>query len=50
VHRFYLGYFSIGLIQLFTLGGLGIWATVDFFRILLRDLGPADGQPYDQIF
>lgn len=48
IHRFYLGYFGIGLIQLFTLGGLGIWATVDFFRILFSDLGPADGFPYDQ--
>jgi TM2 domain-containing membrane protein YozV len=50
IHRFYLGYFGIGLVQLFTLGGLGIWVTVGFFRILFRDLWPADGLPYDPTF
>ncbi len=43
IHRFYLGYTGIGLIQLFTGGGFGIWFIIDFFRILLGDLKPKDG-------
>lgn len=34
VHRFYLQKFRSGALQLFTLGGLGIWALRDFFKIL----------------
>ena len=33
IHRFYLGYTTIGIIQLLTLGGLGIWAIIDWFMI-----------------
>lgn len=47
VHRFYLGYVGIGVIQLLTAGGCGIWALVDFIRIILGTLEPANG-PYDQ--
>ncbi len=34
VHRLYVGKVGTGLIQLFTLGGLGVWAFVDFIMIL----------------
>lgn len=34
VHRFYTGHTAIGVIQLLTLGGCGIWALVDLFIIL----------------
>lgn len=40
VHRFYLGDTLIGVIQLLTLGGLGIWSLIDFIRLLTGDLGP----------
>jgi TM2 domain-containing membrane protein YozV len=47
IHRFYLGYTAIGIIQLITLGGLGIWALVDFIRIITGDLKP-NGKEYDR--
>ena len=37
VHRFYLGYTWQGIVQLFTAGGLGIWALIDLIRIITRD-------------
>lgn len=47
IHRFYLGYTAIGIIQLLTLGGCGVWALIDLIRIAMNDLKPADGSPYD---
>lgn len=44
IHRFYLGYMGIGLIQLLTLGGLGIWAFIDLIRIIIGDLEPKNGR------
>jgi TM2 domain-containing membrane protein YozV len=35
IHRFYVGKIGTGLIQMFTLGGLGIWALIDFIMILM---------------
>lgn len=40
VHRFYLGYTWQGIVQLLTLGGLGIWTIIDFIRILTGSLQP----------
>jgi TM2 domain-containing membrane protein YozV len=34
VHRFYVGKVGTGIAQIFTLGGLGVWALVDFIWIL----------------
>ena len=43
IHRFYLGYTGIGIIQLLTLGGLGIWALIDLIRSITGDLKPKNG-------
>ena len=43
IHRFYLGYTAIGIIQLLTLGGLGIWTLIDLIRIITGDLTPKNG-------
>ena len=47
LHRFYLGYTMIGILQLLTAGGFGIWALIDLIRIITGDLKPADGSEYD---
>ncbi|RYD53319.1 MAG: TM2 domain-containing protein [Sphingobacteriales bacterium] len=49
IHRFYLGYTWQGVVQLLTLGGLGIWSLIDLIRIITGDLQPKDGS-YDQTF
>lgn len=43
-HRFYLGYPGLGILQLFTAGGLGIWWLIDFIRILTGGLKPKKGE------
>ena len=40
IHRFYLGYTLIGIIQLLTGGGFFAWALVDFLRLITGSLGP----------
>lgn len=47
IHRFYLGYTGIGVIQLLTGGGCGIWALIDLIRIITGDLQPKGGS-YDE--
>jgi TM2 domain-containing membrane protein YozV len=44
IHRFYLGYTWQGIVQLLTLGGLGIWTIIDFIRILTGSLQPKNGE------
>lgn len=34
VHRFYVGKVGTGILQLVTLGGLGIWALIDLIMII----------------
>lgn len=34
-HRFYVGKIGTGILQLVTLGGLGIWALIDFIMIII---------------
>lgn len=46
VDRFYLGYTASGVLKLLTAGGVGIWALIDFIRIGVDSLRPADGSPW----
>ncbi|HUZ66712.1 MAG TPA: TM2 domain-containing protein [Beijerinckiaceae bacterium] len=34
-HRFYVGKIWTGILQILTLGGLGIWALIDFIMIIV---------------
>jgi TM2 domain-containing membrane protein YozV len=45
VHRFYTGHVLIGLVQLFTLGGLGIWTLIDLIRIIRGSYRDRKGNP-----
>jgi TM2 domain-containing membrane protein YozV len=45
VHRFYTGHVLIGLLQLVTAGGCGIWWLIDVILILLDAYRDADGHP-----
>ena len=43
IHRFYLGYTIIGVIQLLTFGGFLIWAIIDFIRLITGSVKDAEG-------
>ena len=43
IHRFYLGYTLIGVIQLLTFGGVLIWAFVDLIRLITGSLKDPEG-------
>jgi len=45
VDRFYLGQTGLGLGKLFTLGGCGVWAIIDFIMIAMRSVNDVDGKP-----
>ena len=45
IHRFYTGHTGIGIIQLLTLGGCGIWTLVDLIIIITGGFRDADGNP-----
>ena len=45
VGRFYLGQTGIALAQLFTCGGLGVWALIDAIMMLTGKVRDKDGRP-----
>ena len=47
IHRLYLGYTLIGIIQLLTLGGCGIWTLIDIILLATDKLKPADGKDWN---
>ena len=44
VARFYLGHTGVGIVQLFTFGGCGIWTIIDLIMILTGGLKDAQGR------
>ncbi|MDP6946654.1 MAG: NINE protein [Myxococcota bacterium] len=43
-HRFYTGHVGIGLVQLFTAGGCGIWALVDLILLATGSYTDVEGR------
>ncbi len=43
VHRFYVGKIGTGILMLFTFGGFGIWALIDFIMVVLGNFTDSDG-------
>lgn len=42
-HRFYVGKIGTGILQLVTLGGLGIWALIDLIMIIVGAFTDKEG-------
>ena len=45
IHRFYTGKIGTGILMILTLGGLGIWALVDFVMIAVGAFKDKQGLP-----
>lgn len=43
IHRFYTGHTGIGIAQLLTFGGCGVWALIDFIIIITGNYKDAQG-------
>lgn len=49
VHRFYTGHTALGVVQLLTLGGCGIWTIIDFIIIVSGNFKDAQGNPITNV-
>jgi TM2 domain-containing membrane protein YozV len=45
VHRFYLGKIGTGILMIITLGGIGIWALIDFIMAVSGVMKDKEGLP-----
>jgi TM2 domain-containing membrane protein YozV len=45
IHRFYVGKVGTAILQIVTLGGLGIWLLVDFIMIVVGAFKDKEGRP-----
>ena len=48
VHRFYVGKIGTGILQIVTLGGLGIWCLIDFIMIIVGAFTDKEGNKITQ--
>ncbi len=48
IHRFYVGKIGTGILQIVTLGGLGIWALIDFILIIVGSFSDKEGRKLTQ--
>lgn len=48
IHRFYTGNIAIGVIQLLTGGGFGIWVVIDLILIVTGSYRDGKGRPLDR--
>jgi len=44
IHRFYVGKTGTGILQFVTLGGLGVWAMIDFILIIVGKFTDHNGR------
>jgi TM2 domain-containing membrane protein YozV len=47
-HRFYVGKIGTGILQIVTLGGLGIWALIDLIMIIVGAFTDKEGNKITQ--
>jgi TM2 domain-containing membrane protein YozV len=45
IHRFYVGKIGTGILQILTLGGLGIWVLIDLIMIAVGSFTDKSGLP-----
>ncbi len=48
IHRFYVGKIGTGILQILTLGGLGVWTLIDFIMIIVGAFSDKAGNKLTQ--